>query len=350
MFFRKKHNQLIGLDLGSHTIKFCELIEKKRIWVLKKFGMKTIPRDVIQEGMVREPELLAKEIDFLLKRHHVTEKNVSISVSGFSVIVKHITMPLMTEAELRSRINYEAEQYIPFDINDVNLDFQIVGNGDKPNTMNIVLVAAKKDLILDFISTLNSIGLNVAVIDVDCFTLQNIFTHNYASEEITALIDIGASKTNINIIQDKQSLQLKDLSIGGDTLTQDICNRIDCSFEDAEEIKHSEASDLISQEELKDVKATTAMYWISECKRSLDSFISANPEKSISKVLLSGGSSNIKGFFQLLTEEIKIPVEYLNPFQMFDMSLSGLEPEFIEKIAPQACVCMGLGIRRAGDK
>jgi type IV pilus assembly protein PilM len=350
MFFRKKHNQLIGLDLGSHTIKFCELIEKKRVWILKNFGMKTIPRDVIQEGMVRDPEMLAKEIEFLLKRHNVTEKNVAISVSGFSVIVKRITMSQMTDAELRSRINYEAEQYIPFDINDVNLDFQILGEGSKPNTMNVVLVAAKKDMVIDFITTLNTIGLNAAVIDVDCFTLQNIYTHNYISEETVVLIDIGASKTNINIIQGKQSLQLKDLSIGGDTLTQDIRNRVDCSYEEAEEIKQTGKSDLMSQEEFQDVKSSTLMYWISEFKRTLDSFTAANPDIMISKVLLSGGSSNISDFFQLMTEELKIPTEPLNPFQMFDMSLSGLEPEFIAKIAPQACVCMGLGIRRAGDK
>jgi type IV pilus assembly protein PilM len=350
MFFRKKHNQLIGLDLGSHTIKFCELIEKKRIWMLKKFGMKTIPRDVIQEGMVREPEVLSKEIEFLLNRHNVTEKNVAISVSGFSVIVKRITMSQMTDAELRSRIHYEAEQYIPFDINDVNLDFQILGEGAQPNTMNVVLVAAKKDMVIDFISTLNSIGFNAAVIDVDCFTLQNIYTHNYISEETVALIDIGASKTNINIIQGQQSLQLKDLSIGGDTLTQDIRNRVDCTYEEAEEIKQLGQSDLMSQEDFQDVKLSTLMYWISEFKRSLDSFIAANPDIMISKVLLSGGSSNIGGFLQLMTEELKIPTEPLNPFQMFDMSSSGLEPEFIAKIAPQACVCMGLGIRRAGDK
>jgi len=350
MFFRKKHNQLIGLDIGSHTIKYCELIEKKRIWVLKGFGMKTIPRDVIQEGMVRDPEVLAKEIEFLLNRHSVTEKNVAISVSGFSVIVKRINMPQMTDAELRSRINYEAEQYIPFDINDVNLDFQILGDGSKPNTMNVVLVAAKKDLVIDFISALSAVGLNAAVIDVDCFTLQNIYTHNYKSEETVALIDIGASKTNINIIEGKQSLQLKDLSIGGDTLTQDIRNRIDCSYEDAEEIKYSGKSDLMSQSEFRDVKSSTIQYWISELKRTIDSFISANPDKMISKVFLSGGSSHISGFYQSMTEELKIPAEPLNPFQMFDMSSSGLEPEFITKIAPQACVCMGLGIRRAGDK
>jgi len=312
--------------------------------------MKTIPRDVIQEGMVRDPEVLAKEIEFLLNRYNVTEKNVAISVSGFSVIVKRINMAHMTDVELRSRINYEAEQYIPFDINDVNLDFQILGDGDSPNTMNVVLVAAKKDMVLDYISTLNSVGLNAAVIDVDCFTLQNIYTHNYTSEETVALIDIGASKTNINIVQGKHSLQLKDLSIGGDTLTQDIRNRVDCSYEDAEEIKLSEKSELMSHEEFQDLKASTLMYWISEFKRTLDSFVSANPDKMISKVLLSGGSSHISGFFQSMTEEIKIPVEPLNPFQMFDMSASGLEPEFIAKIVPQACVCMGLGIRRAGDK
>ncbi|ETR73589.1 MAG: type IV pilus assembly protein PilM [Candidatus Magnetoglobus multicellularis str. Araruama] len=351
MFFRKKHNQLIGLDLGSHTIKFCELIEKKRIWVLKKFGLKTIPREIIQEGMVRDQEVLAKEIEFLLKRHNVTEKNVAISVSGFSVIVKRISMTQMTDAELRSRINYEAEQYIPFDINDVNLDFQILGETEgKANNMDVVLVAAKKDMILDYVTTLNSIDLNVAVIDVDCFTLQNIYTHNYKSDEIVALIDVGACKTNINIIQNMKSLHLKDFSIGGDSMTQDITNRIECSYEEAEEIKLAGESEMMTQEEFMEIKASTIGYWASEFRRALDSFISANPDKQISKVFMSGGSANVTGLRQLLTEELKIPVESLNPFQMFDTSSPDLDSEFITKIAPQACVCMGLGIRRAGDK
>ncbi|MBF0449782.1 MAG: type IV pilus assembly protein PilM [Candidatus Magnetomorum sp.] len=351
MFFRRKKNHLIGLDLGSHTIKFCELVEKKRSWTLKKFGFKKIPREVIQEGIVKDPEVLSKEIQFLLKRHDVTERNVAISVSGFSVIVKRITMPNMTEAELRSRINYEAEQYIPFDINDVNLDFQILGDAStKPDHMNIVLVAAKKDMVSDYITTLNAIGLNAAVIDVDCFTLQNIFTHNYSGEETIALIDIGASKTNINIIQNKQSLLLKDISVGGESLTQDIVNRVDCDFEEAEEIKQTGESDLISQEEYLDIKTSTLTYWASEFKRPLDSFISANPGQGINKIIVSGGSANIDGLLQTLTEEIKIPTELFNPFQKFEMEPSVFDPAFIRRVAPQACVCMGLGIRKVGDK
>jgi len=351
MFFRRKKNHLIGLDLGSHTIKLCELVEKKQHWALKKFGFKKIPREVIQEGMVKDPDILSKEIEFLLKRHEITEKNVAISVSGFSVIVKRISMPNMTDVELRSRINYEAEQYIPFDINDVNLDFQILGEtSGKPDHMDIVLVAAKKDMVSDYIITLNTIGINAAVIDVDCFTIQNIYNHNYPGNEIIALIDIGASKTNINIIQNEQSLLLKDISIGGESFTQDIMNRIDCNFEEAEDIKLTGESELISQEEFLDIKTSTLMYWISELKRPLDSFVSSNPGEGIHKIIISGGSANIEGLSQTLTEETKIPVELFNPFQKFEVDPSVFDPAVIKRIAPMACVCMGLGIRRVGDK
>jgi len=351
MFFKKKSNHLIGLDLGSHTIKFCELVEKKKNWVLKKFGMKPIPRELIQEGLIREPDALSKEIDFLLKKHNVTERNVAISVSGFSVIVKRITMNQMTEAELQSRINYEAEQYIPFDINDVNLDFQIMGpNEGNTNKMDIVLVAAKKDMVLDYVSMLKSIGLNAAVIDVDCFTLQNIFTHNYEDTDIIALIDIGASKTIINIVQRDKTLFLKDFSMGGDLFTEDIINRVDCNTEEAEEMKYSGESDIISLEDFLDVKTSTLTYWVSEFRRALDAYLSDNPEKLISKVLVSGGSNNIDGLLQLMTNELSIPVEQLNPFQTFQVSSTDFESDFITSVTPQACVCMGLGIRRAGDK
>jgi type IV pilus assembly protein PilM len=351
MFFGRKKNHLVGLDLGSHTIKFCELVNKKQNWTLKKFGLKKIPREIIQEGLVKDPETLSNEIQFLLKRHDVSERNVAISVSGFSVIVKRITMPNMTDAELRSRINYEAEQYIPFDINDVNLDFQILGEAKgKPDHMDIVLVAAKKDMVSDYITTLNIIGMNAAVIDVDCFTIQNIYSYNYPGNEIIALMDIGASKTNINIIQNDQTLHLKDLSIGGDNFTQDIINRIDCEFEEAEEIKQTGESDLLSQEEYLDVKSSTLMYWVSELKRPLDAFMSANPGEGIHKIILCGGSANIDGLSQMLTEETKLPVEIFNPFQKFEVDPSVFDPAFIKRVAPMACVCMGLGIRRVGDK
>jgi len=357
MFFNSKKNHLVGLDIGSRSIKVGELVENKKIrtqkksgmntvFTLKSFGMRDIPQDVIQEGIVKDSDTLAQSIRELITENGIKEKNVAISVSGYSVIVKRITLPVMGEDELRSRINYEAEQYIPFDINDVNLDFQIISESDNtPDQMNVILVAAKKDMINDYINLLEDVGLIPAVIDVDCFTLQNIFEISYdATDEIIGLIDIGANKTSINIIQNNYSLFMRDVSMGGDQLTQEISNRMNCSYSEAESLKISNSEDIF------DLRSSTTMYWCSELKRAVDFFYSSYSDSPIKKIYLSGGSAFLEGFPEALSEETGIEIEIINPFQAFDIDPQAFTPDYLKRIAPQASICMGLAIRRVGDK
>ncbi|CAN2045163.1 type IV pilus assembly protein PilM [Candidatus Magnetomoraceae bacterium gMMP-1] len=350
MLFGKKKN-LVGLDIGSRSIKAGEVIESKEVRIIKRFGMIDIPQNIIYEGMVKDADALAEALSQLFSTYHIKQKNVAISVAGYSVIVKRINLPTMTEDELYNRIQYEAEQYIPFDIKDVNLDFQILGESEhNPGQMSVVLVAAKKDMINDYLHILDMVGITPCVIDVDCFALQNIYEINYSDDEAVALIDVGANKTNLNILKDRVSLFMRDVSLGGEQITKEIMSRVECTFDEAEELKQTGESELMSNSEFTEITSSTTMYWCSEIKRAIEFFYSTYSDIPLKKILLSGGGSNVKGFKSLLSAETSLEVEFIDPFQSFEVDSMMFDNSYLKRIAPQAGICLGLAMRKMGDK
>jgi len=257
----------------------------------------------------------------------------------------------MAEEQLQESIQFEAEQYIPFDISDVNLDFQILGpNENNPNQMNVFLVAAKKEMVNDYVNLASLAGLNPCIVDVEAFALQNIFETNYNTEdENIALIDIGASKTSLNILKGSSSVFMRDVSLGCSQINQKIISLINCSFEEADEIKLGHQPDRISEEDMKEVTSTIVSDWCTEIRRALDFFYSTYPDDQIKRIVLSGGGGNIAEFRELLAAEASAAVETINPFGKFSVDNS-LDPLFIKEIAPQAAICMGLAIRKVDDK
>lgn len=347
MFFKKK-THLVGLDIGSSTIKAAEIIETKTGNALNNFGMLNIAPGIIEEGTIKDHDAAAATIRELFSANNLSNKNVAISIGGYSVIVKKISVQTMTEDELQETIHFEAEQYIPFDISDVNLDFQILGeNEHNPNQMDVLLVAAKKEMVNDYIHLVELAGLHTVVMDIDAFALQNIFEFNYATEEESvALIDIGASKTSLNILKGYSSLFMRDVSLGCGQINQQIVSLADCSIEEAEEIKHSEQPEIISAGDLANIVSSVVSDWTAEIRRAIDFFYSTYPDDHISKIILSGGGANILEFRQLLSDEISAEVEIINPFDKFSIDSSGLDSSYLEKIAPQAAICMGLATRK----
>ena len=347
MFFKKK-THLVGLDIGSSTIKAAEVIETKTENALHNFGMLNIAPGIIEEGTIKDHDAVSAAIRELFSANNIKNKNVAISIGGYSVIVKKISVQTMTEDELQETIHFEAEQYIPFDISDVNLDFQILGeNEQNPNLMNVLLVAAKKEMVSDYIHLVELAGLHTVILDIDSFALQNIFEFNYATEEESvALIDIGASKTSLNILKGYSSVFMRDVSLGCGQINQQIVSLADCSMEEAEEIKHSERSEIISAEDLANIVSSVVSDWTTEIRRAIDFFYSTYPDDHISKIILSGGGANIMEFRQLLSDEISTEVEIINPFDKFSIEDSGHDSSYLEKIAPQAAICMGLAIRK----
>lgn len=351
MFFLKK-TRVVGLDIGSRTLKLAEIIDTKAGSALKNFSTIDMEPGLIEEGSVRDPEAVSGYIRKLFKSINLKDKNVAISIGGYSVIVKKINVQTMTEDELHETIHFEAEQYIPFDISEVNLDFQILGeNEHNPNQMNVLLVAAKKEMISEYINLMKMAKLHPRIIDVDAFALQNIFKFNYSLEdENIALIDIGASKTSLNILKDNVSEFMRDVSLGCEQINDKIASTVGCAIEETEKIKLGEESDLISSEDLKEIVESVVTDWCIEIKRALDFFYSTYPEEQISRIVLSGGGANIKKFLELLAAETSSEVEVINPFKNVIVDSNRFDSSYLEQIAPQAAICMGLATRKIGDK
>ena len=347
-----KNDNLVGLDIGSRSIKAAEIVETKRGSALKNLGIIDIAHGVIEEGTISDPESVAESIQQLWKSSGFKETNVAVSIGGYSVIVKKIIVQTMAEEQLQETIHFEAEQYIPFDISDVNLDFQILGESESnPNQMDVFLVAAKKEMVDDYINLVNLAGLNACTIDVEAFALQNTFEANYDTQkENIALIDIGASKTSLNILKDNASVFMRDVSLGCGQINQKIMSLIECSFEDAEQLKYGNKPDRLSPDDFKGIVSSVVADWCTEIRRALDFFYSTYPQDQIKRIVLSGGGANIAEFRDLLATEASANVEMINPFQNFHIENKRLDDAFIKQIAPQAAICMGLAMRKVDDK
>ena len=355
MTFGKK-DQLIGLDIGSSAIKIAEVVDTKNGYALKRFGFYDMPNGAIEEGVIRNPEEVAETIREALRAHNIKTANAAISIGGYSVVVKKINVQAMTEEALQSTIHFEAEQYIPFDISDVNLDFQIMGESDhNPNQMSVLLVAAKKEMIADYVSVMEMAGLAPCIVDVDAFALQNIYELGYMGEDSTgdefvALIDVGASKTSLNILRGRNSLFMRDVSLGCGQTNQKIVSMLDCTEDEAEEIKLNNNGDRLSSEGLKDIESAVIADWCTEISRALDFFYSTYPEERIQKILISGGGGNIFDFKKMLALRTSTEVETIDPFKAVSLGEGRIDDDYLKQMAPQAAICMGLAIRKVNDK
>ena len=351
MAFGKK-DHIVGLDIGSRSIKAAEIVETKQGLSLKRFGIVDIAHGAIEEGTINDPETVAESIKQLFKSYNIKETNVAVSIGGYSVIVKKISVQTMDEEKLQETIHFEAEQYIPFDISDVNLDFQILGESESnPGQMNVFLVAAKKEMVNDYINLVNLAGLNPCIVDVEAFALQNAIEANYDMQnENTALIDIGASKTSLNILKGNSSLFMRDVSLGCGQINQKIMSLIECSFEEAEQLKYGDKPDRLTQEDLKGIISSVVTDWCTEIRRALDFFYSTYPEDQIKRIILSGGGANIDEFRELLATEASAQVESINPFKNLKIDKKHFDDAFIKQIAPQAAISMGLAMRKVDDK
>jgi type IV pilus assembly protein PilM len=358
-----KKNQLIGLDIGSHAIKLVELDYGKQGRVLKNFGGIGLPPDAIVEGSIKEMELVSSAITSLFKNLKVKNRNVATSISGYSVIVKKIALGNKEESEIEATIQEEAEQYIPFDISEVNLDFDILSTEDESGEaadegekegsgqMEVMLVAAKKDIIEDYDRLLQMSDLNPGVLDVDAFALQNAFEISVEEPEgCCALVNVGAEELGINAIKNGVSLFTRDSSFGGAQITEGIMSDFSVSFEEAEKIKLGGINVDKGKGRLKEIFTSVVSEWVLEIKRALDFVANTYPDETIEKILVSGGSCTIPGFQKYLQSETGITVTELNPFAGLLIDEKRFDPMYLKFMAPQAAVAVGLALRSIGDK
>lgn len=351
MLFRKT-SHLVGLDIGSRVLKASEIEETKSGHCLEHFGMLDIAYGAIEEGVIKDADQIAASIRKLFNENSFKTQNVAVSIGGLSVIVKKISVQTMTEDQLQKTINSEAEQYIPFAISDVNLDYQILGEAENnPNQMDVLLVAVKKEIVNSYVNLIQMAELNPCVIDIDAFALQNIFELNYAPEdENIALIDIGASKISLNILKGNSSIFIRDVALGCGLINEKIVSLIDCSYEEAEQLKYGDQPDRTSPDDVKEIILSVVDDWCNEIRHALDFFYSAYPDNKIERIMLSGGGSYIKKFRELLAVETLSEVEIINPFKNIQINKKSFDISYLERIAPQAAISMGLAIRKIDDK
>jgi type IV pilus assembly protein PilM len=350
----------LGLDIGSTSVKMIQLKEQRRRGVvgyaLQSFGMKPLPAEAIVDGALMNSTAIVQAVQELISELRVKQKEVAIGVSGHSVIIKKISMPRMTQEELEESIQWEAEQYIPFDVKDVNIDTQILNPeaNDATGQMDVLLVAAKKDMINDYTTVVSEAGLIPAVVDVDAFAVQNMFSSNYDVPDRTiVLINAGASVVNINILSGGITVFTRDVTIGGNQFTEEIQKQLNVSFDEAEALKtgggHGE-SEAVVPHEVERVMITVAEQVAGEIQRSLDFYASTAADPHFSRVFLSGGTAKIPALFKTIETRVGVPVEIMNPFKAIEVDDRKFDPAFITEVAPMAAVAVGLALRRAGDK
>jgi type IV pilus assembly protein PilM len=305
--------------------------------------------EVIVDGAIMDAEVVIDTIQDAVKQFKVKGKYTSISVSGHSVIVKKIIVADMSREELENAIETEAQQYIPFDIEDVNVDFQILEPDEmmQEGEMGILLVAVKKEKVDEHIELIKEARLDPIVVDVDAFAVENAYEVNYDIDPdlIVGLVDIGAGTMNINILQDGVSSFVRDISIGGDHYTEAIQKEFNVNFEMAERLKRGQLVEGIAQEDVLAIVNTVSDDIAVEIQRSFDFFRASTMDVAIDKLYLSGGCSLFGGIDRFFEEKLGVEVEILNPFRNIKMSPRKFDVDYLESIAPQAAVAIGLALR-----
>jgi type IV pilus assembly protein PilM len=291
----------------------------------------------------------------LFDESSVKNKHVAISISGHAVIVKKISLPPMPDDELEGQVRLAAEQYIPFDINEVNIDFHVLPadpSGEAQADMAVILVAAKKDKINELTELVKGAGLIPMVMDVDAFAIENMHAVNYpmAQEETTALVNVGASVMNVNIIRGGVSLFTRDIPLGGNRYTEAIQREMGMSYEEAEEVKKGERDNEAGGAQLTNVIDSVNAEVASEIARTVDYFKTSTSNADLDRVLACGGVARIRGLVQQLGDRMQVPVELANPFGEIDTSGSDFDQDTLADMAPLAAVGVGLALRAVGDR
>jgi len=270
---------------------------------------------------------------------------VATSVSGHSVIVKRIPMATMDDSELAASISTEAAQHIPFDIADVNVDYQILSEDSGPQ-MDVLLVAVKKDKILNYTNVLSLAGKSPAVVDIDAFALQNCYEYNYepSPSSTVALLNLGASVMNINIVKGTTPLFTRDVSVGGNQYTDSLQKELDLSFDDAESLKLGNKVGTVSEDAKAPILQQVTEIIVLEIQKTFDFFRATAAGEHIERIYLAGGSAKVPGLMEALRQEFSLPVEMLNPFQRIQAA-AGVATDLIDRNAGQLAIAVGLALR-----
>lgn len=341
-------SSLIGLDIGTSSIKLVEVDNSKKNPVLKAFGFVPTPPGSIVGGEISDPGALASAISRLVQQSGVGAKKACTAIWGTAAISKKISIPRIEENLLQEQLRWEAEQYIPFDINEINLGYHVLRGANNPENMDVLLVAAKKDYVLRFAEVVESAGLDCEIVDVAGFALSNCFEMNYGKGHGNiGLLNFGAGVTNFVVLEDGDVGFARDVPVGGNTYTSDIQKTMGVSMEEAESLKISAGTGQPVPKEVSEVLAQTNEAVADELMRSYE-FYQANTGAEISKIFVTGGGLGLPGLFEAVQLALKVELKSFNPFNKVQYSRD-YKPDFIAQISPYISVGMGLALRSGGD-
>jgi type IV pilus assembly protein PilM len=267
------------------------------------------------------------------------------------VIIKKIQLPAAPPEELDETIQWEAEQYIPFEISDVRLDYVVLGDGDAMDTMDVLLVAVKRDKVNDYVSVISQTGKEPKLVDVDAFAIQNAYEINYDLDplKVVALVNMGAAVTNINILARGQTVFWRDISFGGNQFTEALQRELNLSFEAAEALKRGQAVDGLTPADARAVLDSVSEEMSEELHKTFDFFSATASEGSVDELVLSGGCAMTPNLVQVLRDRFGVPCELMNPLRRIHFKDSEFDSGWLDAVAPMLAVTVGLAIRQVGD-
>lgn len=339
---------LVGVDIGSTSIKVCELKQGRKGLSLVKLGYAPLAPQVIVDGQVMDASAVSEALQRIFKDSKINRKEVAISVSGQAAIIRKISVPLMTTEELNEQIQWEAEQHIPFDIKDVQIDHQVLRRNSDEGQMDVLLVAAKRDQIEDYAQLVRAAKLRPTVCDIDAFSVQNLFefTRGLDPTQTVALINVGASLSSLNVISGGISQFSREIANGGNLITEEIQRTLNVPQEQAEAYKCGDSEDGIVPEQVVEILEGACDAIAAEIQRSLDFFMATGGEAEISRIFITGGSAGLPPLAQAIEQRSRIPVETWLPTDGLDLGGKHVSQDILSRHALQLSVALGLSLRR----
>jgi type IV pilus assembly protein PilM len=347
----KKKKSVVGLDIGSSALKAVELKQTRTGFELVHIAHQNLQSDTIVDGHIIDLNHVSDSISRIWNDQHIKTEQVATSLSGHAVIVKKKLLPEMPEEELDEQIHWEAEQYIPFDINDVNLYHEIISHDAMSQNMDVLLVACKRDKIAQFTQVISQAGKQPVIVDVDAFALQNSYEVNYnpSPNQTVALLDIGASVMTINIVRGVTSIFTRDISAGGNQYTDLLQKELNLTFEQAESVKRGATLDeQASSDQIQPAIQSVSEMLALEIQRTLDFFrATAVDSPAIDRMLLAGGSSKVSELTEYLSDKFQMPVERFDSFRSIKFDPKKFDDEYLRELSPNMAVAVGLAVRVA---
>jgi type IV pilus assembly protein PilM len=348
----RRDEPYLSVDIGSNSIKLVEIRGVAgQLEVTKAFAVPT-PAAAIQNNMVSEVSAVAEAIRAVVESQGLRANKVIAAVPGPAVIIKRVTLPAQSAQELENSILFEAGNFIPEDLENVNLDYQVTDYIEDGKRMEVLLVAAKKDIVASYADTIRAAGLAPVVIDVDYFALENMFEANYQppADRVIALVDVGARYSSINILKGGRSTFTGDVPVGGRDISEALMRDLDVSADEAEQLKATGASDKVPGDQFAAVSGPAVAAVIEEIHHALSFFWTAATDESIDAIYLSGGVAHMPGLPQQMSERVQAPVEISNPFARILTGSEQATAQLSQQHAPEFAVAMGLAVRRPNDK